>query len=133
MSRHRTYNQDQVVSQYQNSISDIEQRSREAIFVVNSKDITVTSTDTKVAASLQVALQVAIAIVINISIADSERAKEVTEELLGFSRIEQASKQLIVVDGSESVSVSTTDTDVAASIQVLLQILIALVGQLNLF
>lgn len=133
MSRHRTYNQDQVVSQYQNSISDIEQRSREAIFVLNSKDITVTSTDTKVAASLQVALQVAIAIVINISIADSERAKEVTEELLGFSRIEQASKQLIVVDGSESVSVSTTDTDVAASIQVLLQILIALVGQLNLF
>lgn len=133
MSRHRTYNQDQVVSQYQNSISDIEQRSKEAIFVLNSKDITVTSTDTKVAASLQVALQVAIAIVINISIADSERAKEVTEELLGFSRIEQASKQLIVVDGSESVSVSTTDTDVAASIQVLLQILIALVGQLNLF
>lgn len=133
MSRGQYQSQARAVSQYQDQISDVEQRSREAIFVLNSTDVTIDTTDTQVAVSLQAALQVAIAIVINISIDDGERAKEVTEQLLGYSRIEQVNKQLIVVDGSESVNVTTTDTDVAASVQVLLQILIALVGQLNLF
>ncbi|MCZ0703788.1 spore coat protein X [Natronobacillus azotifigens] len=133
MSRGQYQSQARAVSQYQDQISDVEQRSREAIFVLNSTDVTIDTTDTQVAVSLQAALQVAIAIVINISIDDGERAKEVTEQLLGYSRIEQVNKQLIVVDGSESVNVTTTDTNVAASVQVLLQILIALVGQLNLF
>jgi len=120
------------VSQYADQISDIEQQSREAIFILNSSDVTVDTTDTQIAVSLQAALQVAIVIVVNISVASSTRAKEITEELLGYSRIDQSNRQLIVIDGSESVSVTTTDTDVAASIQVLLQILVSLVAQLDI-
>ncbi|MCT2535230.1 spore coat protein [Aquibacillus koreensis] len=120
------------VSQYADQIGDIEQRSNEAIFVLNSKEVTVESTDTQVAVSLQVALQVAIAIVVQISIADDARAEKVTEELMGYARIDQSNRQLIVIDGCEGVNVSTVDTDVAASIQVLLQILVALVGQLDI-
>lgn len=128
----RTSNQSRAVSQYADQISDIEQQSREAIFILNSTDVTVDTTDTQVAVSLQAALQVAIVIVVNISIASSSRAQEVTEELLGYSRIDQSNRQLIVIDGSESVNVTTTDTDVAASIQVLLQILLTLVAQLDI-
>ncbi|GGM39688.1 hypothetical protein GCM10011351_27290 [Paraliobacillus quinghaiensis] len=120
------------VSQYADQISEIEQKSREAIFILNSSDVTVDTTDTQIAVSLQAALQVAIVIVVNISVASSTRAKEITEELLGYSRIDQSNRQLIVIDGSESVSVTTTDTDVAASIQVLLQILVSLVAQLDI-
>ncbi|MRH44953.1 hypothetical protein GH741_20115 [Aquibacillus halophilus] len=128
----KTNNEAKAVSQYANEISDIEQSSREAIFILNSTEVTVDTTDTQVAVSLQVALQVAIAIVVNISIADSSRAEKVTEELLAYSQIDQLNRQLIVIDGSENVTVSTTDTDVAASIQVLLQVLISLVGQLDI-
>ncbi|WP_232824129.1 MULTISPECIES: spore coat protein [Paraliobacillus] len=128
----RTNNQSRAVSQYADQISDIEQQSKEAIFILNSTDVTVDTTDTQVAVSLQAALQVAIVIVVNISIASSSRAQEVTEELLGYSRIDQSNRQLIVIDGSESVNVTTTDTDVAASIQVLLQILLTLVAQLDI-
>lgn len=128
----RTSNQSRAVSQYADQISGIEQQSREAIFILNSTDVTVDTTDTQVAVSLQAALQVAIVIVVNISIASSSRAQEVTEELLGYSRIDQSNRQLIVIDGSESVNVTTTDTDVAASIQVLLQILVTLVAQLDI-
>ncbi|QTM98787.1 hypothetical protein ERJ70_05430 [Sediminibacillus dalangtanensis] len=120
------------VSQYADQIADLEQSSREAIFVLNSTEVTVDTTDTQVAVSLQAALQVAIAIVIHISIADDTRATQVTEELLQYSRIGQSNRQLIVVDGSEGVTVTTTDTDVAASIQVLIQILVSLVAQLDI-
>ncbi|MEC5424645.1 spore coat protein [Virgibacillus sp. C22-A2] len=121
------------VSQFANQISKLEQSSKEAIFVIDSKDVTVDTTDTQVAVSLQAALQVAIAIVINISIEDDARASKITEELMSYSKVDQSNKQLIVVEGSEGVTVTTTDTDVAVSIQVLLQVLIALVGQLDLF
>ncbi|MDC3413615.1 spore coat protein [Aquibacillus sp. 3ASR75-11] len=125
-------NNSKTVNQLSNQISTIDQNSREAIYVLNSNEVEVNTTDTQVAVSLQAALQVAIAIVVNISIADSSRAKQVTEELLAYSQVDQSNRQLVVVDGSENVTVTTTDTDVAASIQVLLQILIALVGQLDI-
>ncbi|WP_163971755.1 spore coat protein [Oceanobacillus halotolerans] len=120
------------VNQFATQISNMEQNSREAIFISDSTDVTVDTTDTQVAASLQGALQVAIAIVINLSIADDARAEKVTNELLSYAQVGQENGQLIVVEGSESVNVTTTDTDVAISIQVLLQILVALVGQLDI-
>ncbi|MDC3417675.1 spore coat protein [Aquibacillus salsiterrae] len=120
------------VSQYQDQIAGLEQSSNEAIFVLNSTDVNVDTTDTQIAVSLQAALQVAIAIVVQISIADSSEAKQVTEDLLAYAQIEQSNRQLIVVDGSEGVTITSTDTDIAASIQVLLQILLTLVGQLDI-
>src|SRR5699024_10498593 len=51
--------------------TEIDQMSHEIIIIRDSCDITVETTDTKVAASLQGALQVAIAVVVNITIADS--------------------------------------------------------------
>ncbi|WP_349774616.1 spore coat protein [Virgibacillus sp. LDC-1] len=40
--------------------------------------------------------------------------------------------QQLLIEGSNDVEVTTSDTDVAVSIQVLLQILIALVAQLDI-
>src|SRR5690625_4206826 len=68
-------------------ISEIDQASNEVIVIRDSCDVTVETTDTKVAVSLQAALQVAIAVVINITIADSSRAEKVTQEHLEMSQI----------------------------------------------
>lgn len=112
--------------------AEIDQSSNEVIIIRDSCDITVETTDTQIAASLQAALQVAIAVVINITIADSSRAETVTQELLEKSQIKQSNRQKIVIVNSRSIDVATTDTDVAISLQLLLQILIALVVQLDI-
>ena len=113
-------------------IADIDQSSHELIVIRDSCDVTVETTDTQVAVSLQAALQVAIAIVVNITIADSSRAEKVTQELLEKAQIRQSNRQKLIIINSRSVDVTTTDTDVAISLQLLLQILVALVAQLDI-
>lgn len=112
--------------------TEIDQMSHEIIVIRDSCDITVETTDTKVAASLQGALQVAIAVVINITIADSSRAEKVTQELLEMSQLRQTNRQRLEIINSRTVDVTTTDTDVAISLQVMLQILVALFAQLGI-
>lgn len=114
-------------------ISDIDQASNEVIVIRDSCEVTVETTDTKVAVSLQAALQVAIAVVINITIADNSRAEKVTQELLEMSQIKQTNRQKLIIVNSRTVDVTTTDTDVAVSLQVMLQILLALFAQLDIF
>jgi|SRR5690625_1410305 len=112
--------------------AEIDQSSNEVIIIRDSCDISVETTDTQIAASLQAALQVAIAVVINITIADSSRAETVTQELLEKSQIRQSNRQKIVIVNSRSIDVATMDTDIAVSLQLLLQILVALVVQLDI-
>lgn len=113
-------------------LSDIDQSSHEVIIIRDSCDITVETNETQIAASLQAALQVAIAIVINITIADSQRAEVVTEELMQQASIRQANRQKLVIVNSRSIDVATSDTDIAISLQLLLQILVVLVVQLDI-
>lgn len=112
--------------------SDIDQLSNELIVIRDSANVTVSTTDTQVAVSLQAALQVAIAIVINISIADATRAERVTTELLERAQIRQTNRQRLIIVNSRDIEVTTVDTDVAISLQLLLQILLALIVQLEI-
>lgn len=126
------FNDDATVSQSADQVNETDQISSETIIVRDSCDITVNSTDTQVAVSLQVALQVAIALVINLTIADSNRAEQVTQQLLQQTDTTQLNKQKLIIENSRDVNVTTTDTDVAISLQVLLQILIALVVNIDI-
>ncbi len=121
-----------TVGQINPQVAGTYQGSKEYIEITNSCNVTVKTTDTQVGVSLQAALQVAIAIVINITIADSARAEQVTQELLQSANTRQYNHQKLIIEGSNDVEVTTSDTDVAVSIQVLLQILIALVAQLDI-
>lgn len=113
--------------------STTSQVSDEVIVIRNSADVTVNSVDTKAALSLQAALQAAIQVVIRISIADGETAERVTQELLNSSRISQITRQRTIVENSRGVRVSTTDTQIAINIQVLIQLLLALIVELDIF
>lgn len=127
------FDTDATIGQHAAQVNEMEQISSETIIVKDSCEVDVTSTDTQVAVSLQVALQVAIALVINLTIADSARAEQVTQQLLQQSDIKQLNKQKLIIENSRQVSVKTTDTDVAISLQVLLQVLIALVVNIDIF
>ncbi|MDV2685250.1 spore coat protein [Alkalihalophilus lindianensis] len=108
------------------------QLSEEYIIIKDSCDVNVTSTDTKAALSLQASLQAAIAIVISISIADANTAEMVTQDLLQTAKLKQLSYQKTVIENSRNVDVTTTDTQVTANIQILLQLLITLFVNLDL-
>jgi len=119
-------------SQGSNQVNETEQISSEAIIIRDSCEIEVSSTDTQVAASLQVAIQAAIALVINLTIADSDQAEKITQQLLQESDIKQLNKQNLVIENSRNVNITTTDTDVAVSLQALLQVLVALVADIDI-
>lgn len=124
---------DAAIFQEVDQAASIGQRSREVIVIKDSLDVKVTSTETQVAASLQAALQVAIALVVNLTIADSDQAEKVTQDLLQFSRIEQVNKQSVFIENCREVDVKITDTDIAISIQLMLQLLLALLIQIDVF
>jgi spore coat protein X len=108
------------------------QLSEELIFIKDSCDVTVNTTDTKAALSLQAALQAAILIVLKISLASSEQAEEISQELIQSSKIKQITRQKTIIENSRKVNVTTTDTQIAVNIQLLLAILISLLFQLDI-
>ncbi|MGG0487022.1 spore coat protein [Priestia aryabhattai] len=115
------------VVQDADQLSLIDQESDELIWIKDSCDITVTTTDTQVAIGIQVAIQVAIAVVLRLTIADSEQNDGVLQDLLQLSDIEQTNRQKIYIENSKDVEIVTIDTDVALNVQLLLQVLVAII------
>jgi len=108
------------------------QLSEELILIKDSCDVNVNTTDTKAAVNLQVALQVAIVVLLQISIADGAQAERVAQDLLQSSKIKQINRQKTVIENSRNVNVTTTDTQVAVNIQLLVQILVALLVRIDI-
>lgn len=117
---------DARVTQEGDQYAFMEQESAELIWVKESCNIEVNTTDTQVGISLQAALQLAIAVVINITIADSNRSKDVAQELLQYFDSSQMNKQKIYIYNTKDAKVTTTDTDLAVNLQVMLQVLVAI-------
>ena len=113
-------------------LSLFDQESDEVIWIKDSINVRVQSTDTQASISLQAALQLAIALIISITVADSEQGNEITQELLQHFNSEQLNKQKIFVRNSKDVNITTTDTDISANIQALLQSLVSLVAKLDI-
>ncbi|TCP58206.1 spore coat protein X [Tumebacillus sp. BK434] len=129
-SRHPLCREEEIVQEAA-QISRTLQKSDEVIIIRDSFGVDVRTTDTKAAVNLQVALQLAIAVVLSLTIADGNRAEAITQELLQKVQVKQVNKQRTVIENSRNVEVVTTDTDVAANIQVLVQVLLALVAKIE--
>ncbi|WP_068672576.1 spore coat protein [Oceanobacillus sp. Castelsardo] len=122
-----TGSNDATVVEEADQVANTQQVSDEWIIIKDSELVTVTTTDTQVAASLQASIQVAIALVLNITIADSNQAKQVFEDLKQVINTKQTNRQKTIVEKSVNVNITTEDTDLAINIQLLLQILVAIV------
>jgi spore coat protein X len=118
---------DAEVVQEADQLSLIDQESNELIWIKDSCDITVHTTDTQAAIAIQVAIQVAIAVVVRITIGDTAQNDGVLQDLLQLSDVEQTNKQKIYIENSKDVEITTTDTDVVLNIQLLLQVLVAII------
>ena len=123
---------DPIVEQDADQVSIIEQESDELIWIVDSCDVVVETTDTQAAVSLQVGLQLAIALVISITIGSSDRGQALAQEIFQEFDSEQTNKQKIYIENSKDVNITTSDTDLTVNIQAMLQVLLALVVSLDL-
>lgn len=126
-NHHRRYSSAEVV-QAADQYSAIDQESDELIFIKNSYNCSVKSTNTQAAVSLQAGLQLAIALVLRITIFDSVESDAVAQELFQSLTTIQHNKQKIIIEDSKDVKVTTTDTDLAVNIEALLQVLLTLVA-----
>ncbi|WP_052404701.1 spore coat protein [Bacillus rubiinfantis] len=108
------------------------QNSDESIIIRSSSGVTVTTTDTKAAISLQASLQLAIVVVLSITTGNAAQGESVAQELMQRINTEQTNTQRILIENSSTVTVTTTDIDIAANIQLLLQVLLELVARLGL-
>lgn len=123
--------EDALVDQGYDQIFLMEQESDELIWIKDSCNVNVSTTDTQGAVSLQVGLQLAIALVISISLGDSEQGRAVAQEIFQKFDDEQSNKQRIYIENSKDVDIHTTDTDLSLNIQALLDVLLTLVVRID--
>jgi spore coat protein X len=122
---------DETVEQEAVELSDTDQFSGESIFIKDSCDVCVKTTDTQASINLQAALQLAIALVLSLTIADSQKAETVAQDLLQRVQVRQENRQRLIITNSRSVNVTTSDTDASVNLQVLVQVLLALVAKID--
>ncbi|WP_339229919.1 spore coat protein [Oceanobacillus sp. FSL K6-2867] len=126
-------NDDATVSQDGGEFAFMEQESAELIWVKESCNIEINTTDTQAGVSLQAGLQLAIALVLRITIGDSDRSEGISQELMQQFDMTQSNRQKIYIYNTKDATVTTTDTDLAINIQLLLQLLLALVVIVDIF
>ncbi|MCK2018982.1 spore coat protein [Peribacillus frigoritolerans] len=108
------------------------QLSEELIYIKDSCNVNITSTDVKAALSLQAALQAAIAVIVSISVADADNADKITQQLIQSSNVKQITRQKTIVENSRDIEITTTDAQIALNIQLLLQLLLALIVEIDI-
>ncbi|MER2008734.1 MAG: spore coat protein [Psychrobacillus sp.] len=109
----------------------VDQESDELIWIKDSCNVTVQTTDTQASVSLQIGLQLAIALVVSIAIGDSNQGQAIAQDIFQKFNDEQSNKQKIIIYNSKDVNIVTTDTDLAVNIQAMLQVLVSLVVKLD--
>lgn len=119
------------IAQDARQVEEVFQDSHECIIVRDSEDVTVHTTNTHAAVNLQAALQLAIAVVLSITIGDSPSTDSILQDLTQRTETTQLTRQKLLIENSHDVHVTTTDTDAAVNIQLLLQVLLALVVKLD--
>ncbi|KJL04711.1 spore coat protein [Priestia aryabhattai B8W22] len=130
-SSHPAFNavrENQVAKQKEETV----QYSEETIFVCDSADVEVNTTSIKAALSVQAALQAAIVLVLTIAIGSSAEAESIAQELFQKSSIKQINRQRTVIKNSRNVKVTVSDTEIAINIQVLIELLLALLVELEI-
>lgn len=120
------------VEQEGRQMSKETQKIEELVVVKDSCDVTVVITDKQFALSLQAALQAAIVVIFQVYLKRNEQAEEISRELFQLAKIKQITKQKFFVSHSKNVYIESTDQQAAANIQILVQLLLAVVKKFNI-
>ncbi|MED4235885.1 carboxypeptidase-like regulatory domain-containing protein [Priestia megaterium] len=100
-------------------------------WIKNSHNIKIQLSDNQSPNSLQLSLHLAIALILNI-ISDTTNSDDLVIQKSIQQSIIKADKQSIVIENSRDITIITNDTDLTSNIQLLLQVLVALLVQIDI-
>lgn len=123
---------DAVVDQEATQKNVTRQHSEEWIIIKDSEDVNVITTDIQAAASLQVGIEAALALVLRLAILDSNQAEDVLQDFNQVTRTRQSNRQKTIVEKSKNIDITTLDTDIAINLQLLVQLLLAIIATLDI-
>lgn len=123
---------DAIVDQEAEQKNITKQYSEEWIIIKDSEDVNVTTTDIQAAVSLQIGIEAALALVLRLSIADSNQAEDVLQDFSQVTRMRQSNRQKTIVEKSKNIDIITLDTDIAVNLQLLVQLLLAIIATLDI-
>ncbi|WP_085523138.1 spore coat protein [Tuberibacillus sp. Marseille-P3662] len=108
------------------------QSSDECIIIRDSADVNVHTTSTQAAVGIQLAVQVAVMVILEVSIGDSATEEHIINDLQQLTDIDQSNQQKTIIENSRDVDVTTTDTNLAVTAQIAVQVLVALLVTLDI-
>ena len=115
-----------------NQTNITKQLSEEWIIIKDSEYVRVETTDTQAAASIQIGLEAALAIILRIAIADDGQVEDILQDFKQITKTRQSNRQKTIVEKSIDVNITTIDTDVAINLQLLIQLLLAVIVSLDI-
>lgn len=105
------------------------QKIEETIIIRDSCDVEVLVKDKQFALSLQAALQAIIVAILYEYVGNYEKTREISQELFQLAIQKQITKQRFIVSHSKNVKIKSFDEQVEVNIQILVQLLVALLNK----
>ncbi|ALC80771.1 MULTISPECIES: spore coat protein [Bacillus] len=117
---------------YSQLIAELTSDAEETIYIVGSEAITINSTNNKIALSLQAAVQAIIALVIQLTIADSDKADSVRNQISSNMKWLNRKMKVIYIENSSHVTVTVSSVDIAVTLQFMLKILLSILATVDI-
>ncbi|MEH6971251.1 spore coat protein [Bacillus sp. JJ675] len=117
---------------YTETFEEISRDYEQLIEIVDSEHVTVNTTNITASLSLQAIVITIIIMAVQLVIEDSETADLITEQILAVNRLQNRKKTVIHVIGSRDVVITLSSVEIAVSIQILTDVLIALLTELDI-
>ncbi len=117
---------------YSQLIAELTSDAEETIYIVGSEVIKINSTNNKIALSLQAAVQAIIALVIQLTIADSDKADSVRNQISSNMKWLNRKMKIIYIENSSNVTVTVSSVDIAVTLQFMLQILLSILATVDI-
>ena len=101
------------------------------IWIKNSHNIEVQLSGNQIANSLQLSLHLAITLILDMITDNTNNDGASIQEFIEQPSI-KTTEQIIIIDNSKDITIIVDDTDLTANLQILLQILLALLVQIDI-
>lgn len=108
-----------------------EQGTYVTVIVRDSAQVEILNSDFQAALSLQVTLQLALAIILSVAIADDAAYTRILNEIVDRIHEVQLTRRVIEIENSYNVQVQVVATELAFNLQLLLQLMLAIVAKLE--
>ncbi|ASB90083.1 spore coat protein [Bacillus sonorensis] len=124
--------QENAEALYTETFDDISREYEQLIEIIDSEHVTLNTTNITAALSLQAIVITLIILAVQLTIEDPDTADLISEQILAVHRLQTKKKTIIQVIGSRHVEITLSSLEIAVSVQILTDVLTALLTELDI-